>query len=221
MPKRLVVFGFGELGELAHHYFTTDSDYDVVAFTLDRAYISQPEFCGLPLIPFDEVTRHFPPAENSMFVALGYSRVNQLRREKYFAAKAAGYELARYVSSRATVLNGGAIGDNCFILEHNIVQPFSRVGNNVTMWGGSHLGHHSVVADHCFLASHIVVAGAVQIGESCFVGINATLRDHIKVGEKCVIGAGALLLSDAAPEGVYLGEETERSRVPSTRLRRI
>jgi len=65
----------------------------------------------------------------------------------------------------------------------------------------------------------VVVSGGVEIGEQCFIGVNATLRDHIKIGDKCVVGAGALLLSDAESEGVYVGAATERSKVPSTRLR--
>jgi sugar O-acyltransferase (sialic acid O-acetyltransferase NeuD family) len=219
--RKLVIFGFGDLGEVAHHYFKTDTDYDVAAFTLDRDYVKQDEFKGLPLLPYDEAVAAFPPDQADFFVALGYSKLNQLRREKYLAAKAAGYRLASYVSPRASVLNEGAIGDNCFILEDNTIQPFARIGSNVTMWSGNHIGHHSVIGDHCFLASHIVVSGGVKVGEACFVGVNATFRDHISIGEKCVIGAGAILLADAEPEGVYVGAATERSKVPSTRLRRI
>lgn len=219
--RKLVIFGFGDLGEVAHHYFSTDSDHEVVAFTLDRDYVKQDSFCGCPLLPFDEAVAKYPPSEHDFFVALGYSRINGLRREKYLAAKEAGYRLVSYVSSRATVLNDGRIGDNCFILEDNTIQPFATIGNDVVLWSGNHIGHHSRIGDHCFLASHIVVSGGVEIGESCFVGVNATFRDHIRIGEKCVIGAGALMLADAEKEGVYLGSATDRSRVPSTRLRRI
>jgi acetyltransferase-like isoleucine patch superfamily enzyme len=66
-----------------------------------------------------------------------------------------------------------------------------------------------------------VISGGVEIGEQCFVGVNATLRDHIKVGAKSVIGAGTLILSDVARDGVYIGSSTERSKVPSSRLRGI
>jgi len=119
------------------------------------------------------------------------------------------------------MLNEGRVGDNCFIFEDNTVQPFVTIGNNVTLWSGNHIGHHSVIHDHCFIASHVVVSGGVEIGEQCFIGVNATLRDHIRVGARCVIGAGALLLDHAEPEGVYLGAATERSRVPSSRLRKL
>lgn len=125
------------------------------------------------------------------------------------------------MSSRATVLNDDRIGENCFVLEDNTIQPFVEIGDNVTLWSGNHIGHHSRIGSHSFLASHVVVSGGVVIGEQCFIGVNATLRDHIRIGDRCVIGAQALLLEDAAPEGVYIGNATERSRVPSSRLRKI
>ncbi len=221
MNKPLVIFGSGDIAQLAHYYFTTDSEYEVVAFTVDRDYASESEFCGLPLVAFDEVAQHFPPESHAMFVALAYAKLNGVRKEKYLAAKALGYELASYVSSHATVLNDGRIGENVFLLEDNTIQPFVTIGNNVTLWSGNHIGHHSTIRDHCFLASHIVVSGGVMIEEQCFIGVNATLRDHITIGSRCVVGAGALLLGDADPDGVYIGSKTERRPVPSTGLRKI
>lgn len=221
MKQPLIIFGLGDIAQLAHYYFSTDSTYEVVAFTVDAAYVTATEFCGLPVVPFEEVTTAYAITTHELFVALSYSKLNQLRKEKYLAAKALGYSLASYVSSSATILNDGKIGDNCFVFEDNTIQPFVTIGNNVTLWSGNHIGHHSTIHDHCFIASHVVISGGVEIHESCFIGVNATLRDHIKVGEKCVIGAGALLLADAEPEGVYIGQATERSPVPSTRLRKI
>ena len=221
MKKPLVIFGVGEVAQLAHQYFSIGSDYEVVAFTVDPAFMPDGPFCGLSVVPFDRITELHPPGQCSLFIALGYAKLNALRRDKYLVSKALGYALASFVSPHATVLNGGRIGDNCFIFEDNTIQPFVTIGNNVTLWSGNHIGHHSVVRDHCFIASHVVVSGGVDIGEQCFIGVNATLRDHIRIGARCVIGAGALLLDDADPEGVYVGVVTERSRVPSTRLRKI
>ena len=219
--KKLVVFGSGDIGQLAHYYFTNDSEYDVVAFTVDAAYIKEPMFCGVPVVPFEEIEQHYPPTEYDLFMALSYAKLNQVRREKYLAAREKGYHIPSYISSHATVLNDGRIGENCFILEDNTIQPFVTIGNNVTLWSGNHIGHHSTINDHCFLASHIVVSGGVTIDESCFVGVNATLRDHITIGSKSVIGAGVLVMADVEPEGLYIGTATERSAVPSTRLRKI
>ncbi|MDW3681740.1 acetyltransferase [Cupriavidus sp. CV2] len=221
MKKELIIFGSGEIAQLAHFYFSRESEYKVAAFTVDAAYLTDTMFCGLPIVAFQEVAERYSPGEYELFVALSYSRLNAVRKEKYLEARKLGYSLASFISPRASVLNDGNIGANCFILEDNTIQPFVTIGNNVTLWSGNHIGHHSIVRDHCFIASHVVVSGGVDIGEQCFVGVNATLRDHIKIGERCVVGAGALLLGDAEAEGVYVGAATPRARVPSSKLRKI
>lgn len=221
MKKPLVIFGTGDIAQLAHYYFSTDSNYEVIAFSVDADYIKESVFCGLPVIAFKEIIDKYPPIENDFFVALSYSKLNAIRKEKYLAVKQNGYKLVNFISSKATVLNEGKIGENCFIFENNTIQPFVTIGNNVTLWSGNHIGHHSIIKDHTFIASHVVISGGVEVGEQCFIGVNATLRDHIQVGDRCIIGAGALLLTNAEPEGVYLGTATERSKVPSSRLRSI
>jgi sugar O-acyltransferase (sialic acid O-acetyltransferase NeuD family) len=221
MKKQLIIFGITDTAQLAHYYFSTDSDYEVVAFAVDAAYLMENSFCGLPVVSFDELESLYPADHHELFIAIGYTKLNQVRKEKYIAAKAMGYRLASYVSSRATVLNKGKIGENCFILENNTIQPFVVLGNNITLWSGNHIGHHSIIHDHCFIASQVVVSGGVEIGESCFIGVNSTLRDRVKIGAKCVLGAGTLILANVDAEGVYLSEATERSKVPSSRLRKI
>ena len=221
MRKPLVIFGSGDIAQLAHYYFSTDSNYEVVAFTADANYITESGFCGLPVVAFEDVSRKYPPDSYDFFVALSYSKLNAIRKEKFLAAKEMGYKLVSFISSRATVLNKGRIGENCFIFENNTIQPFVTIGDNVTLWSGNHIGHHSVIHNHTFIASHVVISGGVEIGESCFIGVNATLRDHLKIGDRCIVGAGALLLENADPEGVYMGRATERSRVPSSRIKNI
>lgn len=221
MKKELIIFGIGNIAELAHYYFSSDSDYEVVAFCVDADFIEHDTFCGLPVVAFEGVVDKYSPEEHDFFIALSYSKLNAVRKEKYLAGKMLGYRFASFISSYATVLNKGQIGENCFILEDNTIQPFVIIGNNVTLWSGNHIGHHSVIKDHTFLASHVVVSGGVEIGEQCFVGVNATIRDHIIIGDKCVIGAGALILKNAESTGVYIGDATPRSKVPSTKLRNI
>jgi sugar O-acyltransferase (sialic acid O-acetyltransferase NeuD family) len=219
--KRLVIFGFGDTAELAHHYFSTDSDYRVAGFTVDSAFLPGESYCGLPMVPFEGVEGRFPPGEHSLFVAIGYSQLNELRSRKVAEGRAKGYPLASYVSSRATVLTREPIKENCFVLEDNTIQPFARIGSNVTLWSGNHIGHHSTIGDGCFITSHVVISGGVKVGEKCFIGVNATLRDHIVIGDRCVIGAGAVIMEDAAPGSVFGPPATKVSPVPSSRLRHI
>jgi sugar O-acyltransferase (sialic acid O-acetyltransferase NeuD family) len=219
--KPLVLFGAAEIAEVAHFYFTHDSEWQVKAFTVDAGYLRDTTFCGLPVVAHEEVSSAFPPESHAMFIAVSYSKVNTLRAEKYAEAKRRGYQLATYVSSKATVWPGLSVGDNCFVLEDNTIQPFATIGSNVTLWSGNHIGHHSSIGDHCFIASHVVISGGVTVGEYSFIGVNATLRDHVKIGKRCVIGAGSLIQQDVPDLGVCIQQPAELSRVPSNRLRRI
>ena len=201
---KLVLFGTGDIARLAHVYFSTDSEHEVVAFTVDREYCDSDRFRDLPLVPFDEVVKRYPPPAHAMFIAVSYAQMNRVRMEKYAAAKAKGYQLPSYVSSRCTYLSEHSVGDNCFILEDNTIQPFVRIGNNVTLWSGNHIGHDAVIEDHCFLASQIVVSGRVRIGQACFIGVNATLRNAIAIAPRTLIGAGAVIMKDTEEGAVYL-----------------
>ena len=208
---KLVLFGAKDLARLAHFYFTHDSPHEVVAFCVEEAYRTAPEFLGLPLVGFGEVERYYPPEEHQMFIAVGYARLNQFRAEKYTEAKARGYTFVSYVSSRATVLTRAPIGENCFILEDCTIQPFSTIGHNVTLWSGSHVGHDSIIEDHCFLAPHAVVAGHCTVGAYSFLGVNATLRNAIHVASHSLIGPGAVILRDTVEYGVYLAPPAKRT----------
>jgi sugar O-acyltransferase (sialic acid O-acetyltransferase NeuD family) len=207
--SRLLIFGAGDIARLAHRYFTTDSPHEVAAFVVDAGFRTVDTLMGLPVLDSDEALAQFPPAACSMFVALSYARMNRLREEKVAAAKAKGYSLVSYVSSRCTYLTDTPPGENCFILEDNTIQPFVKIGNNVTLWSGNHIGHDSVIDDHCFITSHVVVSGNVHVKSHCFIGVNATLRNSIVIAEQTLIGAGAVIMKNTQPKGVYLPPRAE------------
>ena len=219
--EKIIVFGNKELAEIALFYLTHDSDYQVAAFTVDSEYLTADKFQGLPLVAFEQIQNFYPPEEYKMIIPLSYNNVNKVRAAKYQEAKAKGYKFISYVSSKAITWPGLSIGENCFIYEQNVIQPYVKIGNNVILWSGNHIGHHSTIDDHCFLASHIVVSGGVHIEPYCFIGVNATLRDHITIGTESVIGAGALVMQDTKPRSVYGGQKSKEAKLSSDQLKRI
>src|SRR4026208_2058703 len=186
--SKVVIFGTGQWAELAHFYLSHDSPHDVVAFALDRDYMKGTEYKGLPVVPYDELEQQFPPHEFNMFIPMSFKKMNHLRAERYEDSLRGGYDLVSYVSSRATTFPGFECGSNCFILEDNTIQPFVKIGNNVVMWSGNHIGHDSVIEDHCFLTSHVVVSGNVRIRPYCFLGVNATIRNSIEIAPATLVG---------------------------------
>ena len=221
--KSVVIFGAGDIAEIAWFYLTHDSDYEVAAFTVDEAYLTTEDFCGLPVVPFEKVEKLYPPEEFGMLVAISYAKVNTVRESKCLEAKNKGYYLISYVSSKATTWPNLSLGENCFILEDNTIQPFVKIGNNVTLWSGNHIGHHAQIGDNCFITSHVVISGGVKVGDNCFIGVNSTIRDHVSIAKSCVIAAAALILEDTQESGVYISKsnKAELSKVPSHRLKNI
>lgn len=217
--KPVVLFGVGELAEVAAYYFEEDAHRSVAAFTVDGANLKEGRFLGRDVIAFEDVVEHTPPETHDIFVAVGYSRINGLRQEKCQAARAAGYDLASYISSRAFVPGNTSIGWNAFILEDNTIQPFVRIGNGVTLWSGNHIGHHAQIGDFAFISSHVVISGGVVVGARTFMGVNSTTNDHITIGERVVIGSGALVVKNVADDSVMMTKPAELSSVPSNRLR--
>ena len=206
----VVIFGAGDIAKLAHFYFSRDSEHRVVGFAVDAAFRREPTMAGLPLVDFETVERDFPPAECQMFIALSYAEMNQLRARKYGEAKSRGYTLASYVSSRCTNLAEHSFGDNCFILEDNTIQPFVRIGSNVTLWSGNHIGHDSIIEDHVFVSSHVVISGHVRVGSYSFLGVNATIRNGITIAPHSLIGAGAIVMADTEERGAYIQRPAQR-----------
>ena len=192
--KKIIIFGNESFAEVAHFYFTKDSPYDIVAFTVHEHFIKNKELFNLPVVPFEKIETIYPPSEFSMFIAIAYSKINKVRAKVCEDAKSKGYDLVSYVNSKVTKWEDVKMGENCFIFENNVIQPFVEFGDDVIVWSGNHIGHHSKIGNHCFITSHVVISGNVDVGDYCFLGINSTIRDGIKIANHCVIGAGAVIL---------------------------
>lgn len=218
--KKAVIFGSGSFAEIVYYYLTHDSLYDVAAFTVSQEHLDKDNLFDLPILPFEEIEKQYPPEQYEMYIAVGYTKVNKIREDFYHKAKEKGYRLLTYISSNATLLSKN-IGDNCFILEDNTIQPFVHIGNNVVCWSGNHIGHHSIIEDHCYITSHVVISGHCTIKKRTFIGVNATLRDKIVIAEDNVIGAGAVILKNTQPMQVFAVKTTDLFARSSDKLSKL
>ncbi len=217
--SRVILFGLTEMSEMMHFYLTHDSDHEVAAFTVDEDYLECESFCGLPVLPFETIESTYPPDEYEMGVLLGFKDVNRLRASKYAEAKAKGYKMITYVSSKAITWPGASIGENSYIFEQGVLMPFSRIGNDVVVSIGCLVGHHSIICDHSFLSAHSVVLGGVTIGTHCILGANSTIKDYITVGDSCVIAVGTSITKNTRHGQVYVSASPELLRWSSDQLK--
>ncbi|OFW87466.1 MAG: transferase [Alphaproteobacteria bacterium RIFCSPHIGHO2_02_FULL_46_13] len=216
---KVILWGTGQIAEVVYHYLTTDTDHEICAFCVDREYIKEPVFKGLPVVAFEDITDTYSPAEYKMAIPIGYKSINKHREQKYLDAKAKGYEFITYISSK-TSCDAETVGENTFIFEGNFIQPFVQIGNNVIIWATGGIGHHAVIEDHCFLASP-KISGATRIGRNSFLGTNATIGDNLTIGSHCIIGAAAVVLKDVPAGSVLATKQTKALEMTSYELEDI
>lgn len=202
--KSCVIFGSNALAEVIAYLLEADSEYSVKGFCVSKDFRKSDEFCERPLVDFETIEQDFPNSNYDMFVAASYAENNRLRESFYLEARNKGYTLLSYVSSKATCM-AKSIGDNTFIFEDNTIQPFVEIGNNVILWSGNHVGHHSVIQENVFVSSHVVISGLCNIGRNSFLGVNSTIKDGVKIGDYSTIGAGALILKNTPSDSTYIG----------------
>lgn len=217
MKNKVIIFGTLDTAELAHWYLTNDSKYEVVAFTVNKEYIKEELFRGLPVIPFEELEILYPPDKFLFFAPMSGIKMNNIRKKIYEEGKKKGFKFISYISSRATTC-GNKIGDNCFILEDNTLQPFTEIGNNVVMWSGNHIGHHGKIEDHVFFTSHVVLSGHCHVKERAWFGVNSTIKDGLTIGEGSLIAMGSVVTKSTHDDGFYLGSPAVKHKAPASRI---
>lgn len=219
--RKLIIVGNSAFAEIAHEYFDADSNYETVAFSVEHDYLKQEEMRGLPVVPFETLETRFDPASHEVYVAATYTQFNRLRTRLANIAKEKGYRLASYISSRAFVWRNVEFGEHCFVFEDNTVQPFVRIGNNVVLWSGNHIGHHSQILDNCFISSHVVISGFCSIGENSFIGVNATLANNVTIGKDNWIGPNTAIMKSTEAGSMYKTEQPDPAKVSAPRFFKI
>lgn len=209
--KKLVIFGTGETADIAYEYFTYDSDYEVVAFTVEQHYLKDMVLHNLPVISFEEIEKTFPAAQVEVFVAISYTQLNRIRAKCYKMVKVKGYTCATYISSKAFVWHNAQIGENCMIFENNVIQHMVKIGNGVILWSGNHIGHQTRIEDFVYISSHVVVSGFCTIGAFSFLGVNSTFNDNISLGRDNIVGSGALVVKNSEDGKLLIGSPAKPS----------
>jgi sugar O-acyltransferase (sialic acid O-acetyltransferase NeuD family) len=219
MKKKLIIFGIGKIAESASYFFERDSEYNICAYIVDDLFAKLGLFLKKQVIPISEVEEKFSSAEYTVFVAVGYQGMNQLRSSKveFFSKK--GYRFANYISP--TVKGNFTIGDNSIIMDGAVIQPCVKIGNNVFVWGGAMIGHHAIINDNCYLSGGCLIGGIAQIGENTFVGLGAMVGHEIIIGKKCMLGAGTLTCKSIDDGTVLIAPNTESHRLNSDQFTRM
>lgn len=215
---KIIIFGIQDFAELAHYYLENDSTHEVVAFSVNEKYLPEHKFFrGLPIVPFENIEHTYSNSEYAFFAPMSPIKMNMVREEIYFKIKEKGYSLISYISSKATLFKN-EIGDNCFILENNTIQPFVTIGNNIILWSGNHIGHHSIIKDHVMFTSQVVLSGHCVVESYSTLGVNSTVRDGITLAEGTFVAMGACIIKNTELWSMYKGNPAIKSETSTKKI---
>lgn len=201
MKKKLIIFGTDIMAKLMHYYFSRDSQYEIVAFTVDEKYKKNDTYLGLPLVSFEKIETIFSPKEYSIFIAIGPSKMNLNRESKFIEAKNKGYHCANYLSSNA--ICNTDIGENNFIGDMAVINPFVKIGNNNLIWEHCIINADSIIENNCYLSPNSSVGTFAIIKNNSIVGTGSIVKTSVVVAEKTLIGAASYISENTKPFGVY------------------
>jgi sugar O-acyltransferase (sialic acid O-acetyltransferase NeuD family) len=218
---KLIIVGDSAFAEIACEYFEHDTPFKVACFAVESAFRKRDTLLGKPVVDLEGLPQSYPPEEHAFYAAITYGQLNRLRRRLHDRMAQAGYRPASYVSPHAFVATSAKIGSHCFVMENNVVQPSVTIGDNVVLWSGNHIGHHSVIEADCFVSSHVVVSGFCRIGSRCFLGVNSTFANNVTVGADCWVGPNTYIGANVEENLIFRVEATAPSQVSAKRFLRI
>lgn len=219
--KKLIIVGDSDFAQIAFEYFTHDSGYKVYAFVVERDYRTRDTLFGLPVVDLENMADNYNPLEYEVFIAVTYTQLNRVRTRLYHKVKSLGYKIASYVSSKAFIWQNVKYGENIFVFENNVIQPFAELGNNIILWSGNHIGHHSVINDNCFISSHVVLSGHCTVKENCFLGVNSTVANNVTIASDNWISPNSLITKDTEENKIYSSNNSICSAVPAKKFFKV
>jgi acetyltransferase-like isoleucine patch superfamily enzyme len=169
--ENIIILGTTQFSVMIHKLIEHEKLARVVAYTINSEYIekleNQESFNNLPLVPFESIETSYSTKEYKILNTLGYSRMNNLRMEKFEECKSKGYMLYNYVSNNANVYSTIS-GEGNLILPGSFIGNNVEIGNSNVFYTASVITHDVVIGNNSFFAASTTVGGNVLINNNCF-----------------------------------------------------
>jgi UDP-N-acetylglucosamine acyltransferase len=87
----------------------------------------------------------------------------------------------------------------------------TRVGSNCLIMAYTHIGHDSVIGDHCILANAATLAGHVVVEDYASVGALNQVHQFCRIGKFAYTGGGTTITQDVLPYSLTSAKRETRA----------
>lgn len=144
----------------------------------------------------NEILSHYPPSTNKLVNGIGSITIPIQRENVFTKFKKVGYDFLNVIHHTAYIGKEVLLGEGAQLMAGCIIQPGSRIGDNVIINTRASIDHDCNIASHVHIAPGVVCSGGVTIGKGTHIGSGAVLLQGIKIGEHCLIASGAVVVKD-------------------------
>ncbi len=194
--KKLIIFGIAKHAEMVAELARTQ--FEVVAFTANRRFVTADRIGDYPLIPFEELAERCDPATHAVHVALEYSRQSGDRARFVAEAEQLGFSIASLIHPSAIIASSAVIGRHALICEGVLILPFAKIGANVAINAGSLVGMSAEIADNVYLGSRVTVERYTRIATKCTIGNGSTIAEGKVVAAQSTLEPRSVVTRDIA-----------------------
>lgn len=205
--KKIVIFGIGDFGRLMKYYIDQEGR-EVEAFCVNKHLLNSDTFCDLPVVAFEEISNIYPNDKYDILLAIGYTKMNDVRKKIWKECKENGYTIASIIHSSSTI-HTEDIGEGNIILENVVIQPFVSIGVGNLIWPSVTIGHDCKLGDFNTLAGNVSLSGFVNIGDNCFIGNSCVFRDHLTIANYTFTGINTSVIKDTKPYSVLVAPKSQ------------
>jgi len=87
----------------------------------------------------------------------------------------------------------------------------TKVGSHTLIMAYAHIGHDSVIGDHCMLVNGATLGGHVTVEEWAVVGALCPVHQFVRIGAHAYIGGGTTITQDVLPFSMTSAARDTRS----------
>lgn len=200
--KNIIIFGLEQFAMQMFHLLKQDSEVTIKGFCVDKKYLPENHRGGYSVYAFEDLENYFTPDEHSILFCIGYTKMNQVRKEKMESARKRGYFIASYCHPTA-LIQSQKIGYGNIFMEGVIIGQNTEIGNGNIFWPAAHVAHDTHVGNYNFFTISTAVAGNIVIHDFCVFGANSTVKNNIEINDGTLVGAGAYISHTTDAWSVY------------------
>lgn len=215
MKNNVIIFGNTEYSYMLAKYIEETNISKVIAFTVDKEFISNSYLHEFSVIPFENIEDSFSLDDVEFIIGVGYKSMNSVRESIYKRIKSKNYRIGNFVHPNA-VVEANQIGEGNVILSGAYIGKNTVIGNGNIFWNNCNISHDAVIGDFNYFAPSTTFGGFVTVSNRCFFGLGSIVKNGLSVLDSTLVGAGAYLDKNTDPYDVYVPAKSLKLKYKST-----